>query len=107
MRQEFSLAKAELKVTASTSAKSAGLLGGAGYAASMTVLFLSIALWAALAGWLGGGWAGVVVAALWAIVAAVLYTVGRAAMREVKGTPLTAETLQEIPETLKRNEENR
>lgn len=107
MRQEVTLAKAELKETATASAKGAGLLGGAGYAASMAVLFLSIALWAALGAWLGGGWAGVIVAALWAVVAVVLYAVGRSAMKEVKGAPLTAETLQEIPGTFKRNEENR
>lgn len=107
VRQELTLAKAELKETATSSAKGAGLLGGAGYAASMTVLFLSIALWAALAAWLGGGWAGVIVAALWAVIAAVLYAMGRTAMKEVKGVPQTVETLREIPETFKRNEENR
>lgn len=107
MRQELALAKAELKETATTSAKGAGLLGGAGYAASMTVLFLSIALWAALSDWLGAGWSGVVVAVLWAIIAAVLYAVGRKQLQEVKGAPQTVETLQEIPEAFKRNEENR
>jgi hypothetical protein len=107
MRQEIALAKAELKETATTSAKGAGLLGGAGYAASMTVLFLSIALWAALSTLVGGGWAGVIVAVLWAIIAAVLYAVGRGQLNKVKGAPQTAETLQEIPQTFKRNEENR
>lgn len=107
MRQELALAKAELKETATSSAKGAGLLGGAGYAASMTVLFLSIALWAALSLWVGGGWAGVIVAALWAAIAAVLYAVGRSQLKKVKGVPQTVETLQEIPPTFKRNEENR
>lgn len=107
MRQELALAKAELRETVSASAKGAGLLGGAGYAASMTVLFLSIALWAALSDWLGGGWAGVVVAVIWAVLAAILYSVGRTQMSKVKGAPQTVETLQEIPDTFKRNEENR
>jgi hypothetical protein len=107
MRQEVALAKAELKETASTSAKGAGMLGGAGYAVSMTVLFLSIALWAALSTLMGGGWAGVVVAVLWAIIAAILFVVGRKQFKQVKGLPQTAETLQEIPPTFKRNEENR
>ena len=107
MRQELALAKAELKETATSSAKGAGLRGGAGYAASMTVLFLSIALWAALSLWVGGGWAGVIVAALWAAIAAVLYAVGRSQLKKVKGVPQTVETLQEIPPTFKRNEENR
>ena len=107
MRQELTLAKAELRETATTSAKGAGLLGGAGYAASMTVLFLSIALWAALSTLMGGGWAGVVVALVWAVIALILFVVGRSQMKKVKGAPQTVETLQEIPPTLKRNEENR
>lgn len=107
MRQEIALAKAELKQSATTSAKGAGLLGGAGYAASMVVLFLSLALWAALAALVGWGWSGVIVAVLWAIIAAILYVVGRKQLKEVQGAPQTVETLQEIPETFKRNEENR
>lgn len=107
MRQELALAKAELRETVSASAKSAGLLGGAGYAASMTVLFLSIALWAALADWLGAGWAAVAVAVIWAVIALILYAVGRNQMKKVKGAPQTVETFQEIPPTFKRNEENR
>ncbi len=107
MRQEVALAKAELKETATTSAKGAGMLGGAGYAASMVVLFLSLALWAALANLVGWGWSGVIVAVLWGIIAAVLYAVGRKELKNVKGAPQTVETLQEIPETFKRNEENR
>jgi len=107
VRQELALAKAELKESATTSAKGVGMLGGAGYAASMTILFLSIALWAALSNWVGAGWAGVIVAVLWAAIAAILYAVGRGALSKVKGAPQTVETLQEIPPTFKRNEENR
>jgi hypothetical protein len=107
MRQEVALAKAELKETATTTAKGAGLLGGAGYAAAMAVLFLSIAAWAGLANLIGGGWSGLVVAVVWAIIAAVLYSVGRKQMKQVKGAPQTVETLEEIPQAFKRNEENR
>ncbi len=107
MRQELELAKAEFKESATTTAKGAGMLGGAGYAASMTLLFLSLALWAALAYLLGWGWSGVIVAVVWAVVAAILFAVGRAQLKKVKGAPQTVETLQEIPETFKRNEENR
>lgn len=107
MRQEIALAKAELTESATTSAKGAGLLGGAGYAASMVVLFLSIGLWAALSELMGGGWAGVIVALVWAVIALVLYVVGRKQMKKVKGAPQTAETLHEIPQTFQRNEENK
>ncbi|MCR2817172.1 phage holin family protein [Microbacterium jiangjiandongii] len=107
MRQEVALAKAELKESATRSAKGAGLLGGAGYAALMAVFFLSFALWWALGTLVGGGWSGVIVAVLWGVIAAILFVVGRNKMKEVEGAPQTVETLKEIPETLKRNEENR
>ncbi len=107
MRQEVALAKAELKESASRTAKGAGLLGGAGYAALMAVFFLSFALWWALGTLVGGGWSGVIVAVLWGVIAAILFVIGRNKMKEVEGAPQTVETLKEIPETLKRNEENR
>lgn len=107
MRQEVLLAKVELKESATKSAKGAGLLGGAGYGALMAVFFLSVALWWALATVMGGGWAGVVVAVIWAIIALILFVIGRSQLKQVQGAPQTAETLKEIPETLKRNEENR
>ncbi|GLK18696.1 phage holin family protein [Herbiconiux flava] len=107
MRQEVELAKAELKQSATRAGKGAGMLGGAGYAASMTILFLSIALWWALGTLVGGGWSGVIVAVIWAIVALILFVVGRKQLKEVNGAPKTVESLKKIPETLKRNEENR
>lgn len=107
MRQEVALAKAELKESAGKTAKGAGELGGAAYAAMMAIFFLSVALWWALSTQIGGGWAAVVVAVIWIVIAAILYAVGRAALKKVQGAPQTVETLKEIPETLKRNEENR
>ncbi|KTR85741.1 phage holin family protein [Leucobacter chromiiresistens] len=107
MRQELALAKAELRESAKNTGRGAGMLGGAAYAGSMVVLFLSIALWAALATLVGGGWSGLIVAVIWAIIAAVLFVVGKAQLKKVKGAPQTMETLQEFIPTLKRNEENR
>ncbi|WP_455905495.1 phage holin family protein [Microbacterium sp.] len=107
MRQEVTLAKAELKDSAAKSAKGAGLMGAAGYGALMAVFFLSVALWWALGTLIGGGWSGVVVAVIWAIVAAILFVVGRGRFSQVEGAPQTVDTLKEIPETLRRNEENR
>ncbi|MBS3182305.1 phage holin family protein [Leucobacter manosquensis] len=106
MRQELALAKAELRESAKNTGRGAGMLGGAAYAGSMVVLFLSIALWAALATLVGGGWSGVIVAAIWAVIAAVLFVIGKAQLKKVKGAPQTMETLQEFIPTLKRNEEN-
>jgi len=107
IRQEVELAKAELKQTATRAGKGAGMMGGAGYAALMAVLFLSIALWWALGYLMGNAWSGVVVAVVWAIVALILYLVGRNQLKAVKGMPQTVETVKEFPDTLKRNGENR
>ncbi len=107
MRQEIELAKAELTQSAKRAGKGAGLFGGAGYSASMAVLFVSIAAWWGLGYLVGNAWSGLIVAAVWLIVALVLYVRGRTAIKSIKGAPQTVDTLKEIPETLKRNEENR
>ncbi len=102
MRQELALAKAELKQEAGQSGKAAGMLGGAGFAGYMLLLFLSIAAWWGLANVMDEGWAALIVAAVWAVIAAVLYTAGRNRMREINPTPeRTAETLKRLPGTLR------
>lgn len=73
----------------------------------MAIFFLSVALWWALALLVGGGWSAVIVAVIWAAIALILFSVGRTEMKKVQGAPQTVETLKEIPETLRRNEENR
>jgi hypothetical protein len=101
MRQEVELAKVELKQSATRAGKGAGMLAGAGVAGHFVLLFLSLALWWALGTVMGLGWSGVVVAVIWGIVAAVLAARGRKELNAIKGMPQTAETLQEIPPTLK------
>ena len=102
MRQEFALARAELKEEASKTAKGAGAFGGAGFAGYMAVLFLSIALWWALSHLVGHSWSALIVAVVWGIVAAVLAAVGRRKFREVNPTPeRTVDTLKTIPDALK------
>lgn len=101
MRQELALAKAELKQEARKSGKAAGLLGGAGFAGYMLLLFLSIAAWWGLANVMDQGWAALIVAAVWAVIAAVMYVAGRSRMREVNPPERTTETLKELPGTLK------
>ena len=61
VRQEVELAKAETKAEATKAAKGAGMVGGAGFAGYMVVLFLSVALWQGLENVLDGGWAALIV----------------------------------------------
>ena len=101
MRQEVELAKVELKQSATRAGKGSGMLAGAGVAGHFVLVFLSVALWWALGDLMGHGWSAVVVAIIWGIVAAVLASRGRKELKAIKGLPQTAETLQEIPPTLK------
>ncbi|WP_372664539.1 phage holin family protein [Amycolatopsis kentuckyensis] len=102
VRQEVELAKAETKAEATKAAKGAGMFGGAGFAGYMVLLFLSVALWQALENVLDGGWAALIVAAVWAIAGAVLYATGRGEFRRINPKPeRTVETLQQVPDALK------
>ena len=104
MRQELALAKAEVKAEATKTGKAAGMLGGAGLAGYMVALFASIALWWALANGMDEGWAALIVAALWAVVGAVLYSLGRSRLKSVHPKPeRTVQTLKEVPDALKGN----
>lgn len=108
MRKELELAKAELSESAKRAGKGAGLLGGAGYAGLMAVFFLSVALWWGLGDLIESlGWSAVIVAVIWGIIAGILFAIGRSRLKTVQGAPQTVETVKEIPDALKRNEENR
>jgi len=101
MRQELELAKVEIKQEATTAGKAAGMLGAAGFAGYMTLLFLSIALWWALANAMDEGWAALIVAVIWGIAAAVLAVVGKKRMASVNPKPeRTVQTLKEVPDAL-------
>jgi hypothetical protein len=107
MRQEVELAKAELKQSATKAGKGSGMLAGAGVAGHFVLLFLSLALMFALGALMPLGWAAVIVAVIWGIIAAVLASIGRKELKQIKGMPQTSETLSEIPPTLKPGEVNR
>ncbi|MBX7443287.1 MULTISPECIES: phage holin family protein [unclassified Arthrobacter] len=107
MRQEVELAKAEAKQSATRAGKGAGMLAGAGVGGHFVLLFLSLALMFALGALMPLGWAALIVAVIWAITAAVLASIGRKELKEIKGLPQTSETLSEIPPTLKPGEVNR
>lgn len=107
MRQELELAKAEAKQSATKAGKGAGMLGGAGMAGHFVLVFLSLALMFALGALMPLGWAALIVAVIWGIIAAALASIGRKELKQIKGLPQTGETLSEIPPTLKPGEVNR
>jgi hypothetical protein len=101
-RQEVELAKSEVRIEAAKAGKAAGMLGAAGAAAYMTVVLLSFALVFGLGNVMDLGWAALIVAVLWAVVGAVLYTTGKKKLSTVSPVPRrTVETLKEDAEWLK------
>ncbi len=108
LRQEVELAKAELTQSAKRAGKGSGMFAGAGIAGHMVLVFLSVSLWWALGVHIGLGWSALIVAVIWAVVAAVLILLGRKEFDAIKGLKRTSETVGKIPNAIKGNEqENR
>jgi hypothetical protein len=107
MRQEVELAKAEVKQSATRAGKGAGMLAGAGVAGHFVLLFISVAVWWGLGDSIGHGWSALIVALVWAVIAAVLSVVGRKQLKTVQGVPRTTETVKKIPSAVAGNEEMR
>lgn len=96
VRQEIDLAKTEVKNEATKASKGAGLLGGAGVAGYLAVLFLSLTVMFLLDIWMHIAWAALIVTAVWAIAAAVLGLRGRKELKQVNPTlETTQRTLKE------------
>jgi hypothetical protein len=96
MRAEIALAKAEAKEEIREAGKGAGMLAGAGYAGHLLVLFLSLAVMFGLGHWMPLGWAALIVAVIWGIVAAVLAASGRSNLK--RATPPMTETVETLKE---------
>ncbi|THA28682.1 phage holin family protein [Streptomyces sp. A1277] len=95
-QQEVELAKTEIREEAAKAGKAAGMFGGAGFAGYMVALFLSLAAVFGLANVMDAGWAALIVTAVWAVVGAVLFAMGRSRMRKVSPKPeQTVQTLKE------------
>jgi hypothetical protein len=107
IRQETELAKVELRQSATKAGKGAGMLGGAAMAGHFVLLFLSITLWWGLGNEIGRAWSALVVAVVWAVIAAVLASIGRREIKQVNGIPQTTATAREIPDALRGNEDKR
>ena len=92
MRQEVELAKAEIRQEGKKAGKAAGLFGGAGFGGYMVALFVSIAVWQFLDNVMDSGLAALIVAVIWAAIAAVLYSMAKKNAQHVRGLnrPTTA-----------------
>jgi uncharacterized membrane protein YqjE len=98
VKQEIELARAELTLKAKQASRGAGLLAGAAVvallAAGALTALLIIVLDEFLALWL----AALIVAVLWAVVALVLASAGRAALKQA--TPPAAQTVETVKEDI-------
>ncbi|MGH8825553.1 MAG: phage holin family protein [Jiangellaceae bacterium] len=96
VRQEIDLAKTEAKQEVTKLSKGAGMLGGAGIAAHLLLLFGSVALMLVLGRAMPLDLAALIVAVVWAIVAAVLAARGRGQLQSFDPKlETTTQTLKE------------
>jgi hypothetical protein len=96
LRDEIRLAKVEITEDAKGVARAGGLLGGAAFAGYVVILLLSFAAAWGLAELLPIGVAFLIVGLVWAVIGAVLYSVGKKGLTEANLKPeQTIETMQE------------
>jgi hypothetical protein len=105
LRQEVALAKAELNQSANRAGKGIGLFAGAAIAGVLLLVFVSVSAWWGLGLHIGNEWSALVVAAVWAVIALILFSVGKRELQRVRGLPDTTETLSKVPNALKGHEE--
>ncbi len=96
VKQELELAKDEAKAEATRAGKAAGMFGGAGVAAHLMLIALTLTLVWTLDNWLPVEVAALILTAVWAVVAGVLALRGRAALRRM--TPPMDKTQQTLKE---------
>jgi len=96
MRKELELARIEVREEVAKGSRAGGILGATAVAAYMALLLVSFALAWGLATVMPTGFAFLIVGALYAIAAGVLYSKGRTELRKVRPVPeQTVETLKE------------
>ncbi len=96
VRQEVALARAELQQEAKTAGTAFGAFGGAGFAGYFVLVFLSLAMMWALGSTMALGWAALIVAGVWAVVAGALALLGRSKLKAFNPKPeRTIETVKE------------
>ena len=102
VRQEMELARAELTEKGKRAGAGAGMLGGAGVAALLTLGTLTATLILVLNEWMDAWLAALILTGIWAAVAGVLALQGRNKVQEATPpAPQTVETLKEDVEWAK------
>lgn len=105
LQQELALAKAELRQSGTQAGKGVGLFAGAGVAGLLFLVFVSVSAWWGLGQFVGNQWSALIVAGVWAIIAAVLALVGKKELERIRGLQRTTETLSKVPNAVKGHEE--
>ena len=101
VRKEIELAKVEVKEEINGTGKAAGAFGGAGFTAYLAVVFVSLAAAIGLAAVMPDALAFLLVGAVYAVVAFVLFKQGQERMKQVRPPQQTIETLKEDVEWAK------
>lgn len=94
-RQEVQLAKVEARDELKKTGRASAMLGAAGLAGWMTLLFVSLALAWLLDQGMNTALAFLIVGVLWAIVGFVLLQRGKRQLKEIEPLPQTTQTLKE------------
>ena len=103
-RQEVALARAEIKQEASVAMVGIAMMAIAGALSVVALILLSLAAAEGLQRWLDIdiAWCYFIVAAVWLMVAGVLFSKGRKKLAEVNPKPeRTVESIKDVAETLK------
>lgn len=103
-RQEVALARAEIKQEASVAMVGVAMMAMAGALSAVALILLSLAAAEGLQRWfdIDIAWCYFIVAAVWLVVAGVLFSMGRKKLAEVNPKPeRTVESIKDVAETLK------
>jgi uncharacterized membrane protein YqjE len=95
LRKEIELAKVEAREEATRLGRGAGMLAGAGLAAWLALLFLSLGLAWLLDQAMNTALAFAIVGVIWAVIGAVLLGKGKKDIKSVEALPKTVTTLKE------------
>lgn len=105
MQQELALAKAEIRQSGTQAGKGVGLFAGAAVGGLLFLVFLSVSAWWGLGQFIGNQWSALIVAGVWAVIAAVLALMGKKELERIRGLQRTTETLSKVPNAVKGHEE--